>query len=86
MKVVEKYRIIQYPCTILSFCYEYILVKLNPMYHTICSSSFVHSVWIDGYITEDVRFLDTPSFQLAKLICSLPNETVHNVLCEFGTA
>jgi hypothetical protein len=84
---------LQCPCTQLSISYED-LIRLEPVYHQICSSEFVSSKWIDGLneiafllnailYREDFRYAG-PIFQLLQSMCDLANDTVIDALLVFG--
>lgn len=81
------------PCSQISTKYG-MFIKVQPIYHPVCSSDFISSEWIDflsdrshhaGFAYVDFRISGPLQFKLLQELCSLAVRTVNDALRVFYT-
>lgn len=77
------------PCNQTTIEYHQFITDLKPQFHSICSSEFITSRWINLYFsispmripfTHDIQYQSQIHFQLLSTLCQMANETIEENL------
>lgn len=86
----SKYETLSCPCQNIIISYQK-FIRIEPIFHSICSSEFITNKWINGlfyenasrYTPSDIRSILSAQLQLLASFCSIAQQTVYDEIQKF---